>query len=611
MILAFSSSYFLARYLQFEPEPLIRIALFFLLIMLLKKRVDTGRGLKKHEAACLTAFSFLLTLSLVLGYHIVIEGSTYTGLLTENYISPYSVIDMVAFALMLPGVYLIFSTLFMFMKTAAASKKCTPPRGRKNIENMSIKNVLLFAAILFVAWIPYLLVYWPGFIFGDSLSSLNQAMGNSAWSNHHPFLYTLFIKACLQVGYALGFGSTGGCALYSLIQMAFMAICFGYLFSWILARTHIRKAWGYALAVLFGGTPYVATYSIAMWKDPIFSASLVVLSLLLMDFALSKGTVAKTSRWWIPAYAAFLTIAVFTRGNGLYIAVFLLTSLLVFLTASRKEPASFKGSALASTITALVILVAIAVTGPVYNKIGVAPGSKAESYGVFLNQMARVAAFGGDMSESDRAYMNEMLPLESYPSTYSPCCIDSLKWDAQFNNDVLEQDFFSHWFSMLLKNPGTYFQAWELQTFGFWTVNQPAVNHFASNIASGMPRNTNPQYESGATSIGIYPANKLSIDGLRTYFSQDEWSVPIGMIHWGLMYLALCLVLLNKKRWLLSLVPSFGLFATLLIASPIWYWPRYGATEQFLIPFYLALIVLAVQQEGGGTLNPSEQKLKG
>ena len=45
---------------------------------------------------------------------------------------------------------------------------------------------------------------------------------------------------------------------------------------------------------------------------------------------------------------------------------------------------------------------------------------------------------------------------------------------------------------------------------------------------------------------------------------------------------------------LLALAPSLGLIATLLLASPIWYWPRYGAAVQFLLPVYLMFFLLIV-----------------
>ena len=38
---------------------------------------------------------------------------------------------------------------------------------------------------------------------------------------------------------------------------------------------------------------------------------------------------------------------------------------------------------------------------------------------------------------------------------------------------------------------------------------------------------------------------------------------------------------------------------TLLIGSPIYYWPRYGALLQFSIPYYAALLMLLFRQKDG------------
>lgn len=49
----------------------------------------------------------------------------------------------------------------------------------------------------------------------------------------------------------------------------------------------------------------------------------------------------------------------------------------------------------------------------------------------------------------------------------------------------------------------------------------------------------------------------------------------------------------GRGKWVLFLVPSLALVGTLVVVSPIWYWPRYGAALQFLIPLYIAIAVSA------------------
>ena len=72
----------------------------------------------------------------------------------------------------------------------------------------------------------------------------------------------------------------------------------------------------------------------------------------------------------------------------------------------------------------------------------------------------------------------------------------------------------------------------------------------------------------------------------------DSWSVPISWLFWTVLYLSICLLAAGKGRWVFALIPSIILVATLAIASPIYYWPRYGAALQFLIPMYVLVFFL-------------------
>lgn len=64
-----------------------------------------------------------------------------------------------------------------------------------------------------------------------------------------------------------------------------------YIISVMLAllQNEIAKKFLVILIMFYGITPYFAQMSIAMWKDPIFSVTLAVLTVMLMDVLLSKG----------------------------------------------------------------------------------------------------------------------------------------------------------------------------------------------------------------------------------------------------------------------------------------------------------------------------------
>ena len=207
---------------------------------------------------------------------------------------------------------------------------------------------------------------------------------------------------------------------------------------------------------------------------------------------------------------------------------------------------------------------------------------------MMLNQMARVAAYGGNMSETDRDYLEEILPLSDYPELYRPCCIDRFKWDPRVNTAGLySRRFYTTWLSLLLQNPLRYWEAWQLDSYGFWSVNQPDINGRGSVISLEDVYN----FQSGG---------ELQIGSGRIRFpAQDEgglplprraWSLPLGILNWLLLLTALVLSLRGESRMISTLAPSFGILAGLLLGTPIWYLPRYELPLQLLCPLYLLLL---------------------
>lgn len=456
---------------------------------------------------------------------------------------------------------------------------------------LGVRWVLLLSAIVFLGWIPYMVIYWPGFIFGDSLSSLSQAMGWTALSNHHPVAYTIYLKCWLKFAGVLGLDSTVGVGLSSMFQSVLMSLGFGLLARWAVVRGGIRPVAGIVIALVFSMTPYIATYGIALWKDPLFSSAVVVFSICLADHVWSKGEIAQ-NRSWIALLLASSLVMVFFRNNGVYILFGALVLLTIFLIVKSRLRYA-KGSCRVIGCMAAILLVFGIVTGPIYSFGGVVPSEASESVGIPLNQMARVVALDGDMSESDREYMNSIYPLEEYKSTYTPCCTDNLKWAPGFNNSALNEGLWRHWASMLVRNPNAYFQAWELQTYGFWAVNPGNSDHLWSwNINGGVPRNANAAYVDQLVPYGI-ESNPAALDeSWNEMLPMDSWSVPISWLFWTVLYLSICLLAAGKGRWVFALIPSIILVATLAIASPIYYWPRYGAALQFLIPMYALVFFL-------------------
>lgn len=539
--------------------------------------------------ACCLVISLVFSFVLVLGAHIRVTEPVIAGGIYENYIEPYSALDVVAFWVMSALVFWVLSVLVQLSCHCRCRVFCEDSlRGNDGGSSIRLLSVALRGLVIFLLYIPFFLRYCPGLFFGDTFSSFAQIMGWNPLSNHHPVAFTLMMGVCIKAAGLFGLGPSAGVASLTVLQMACVASTFGYLSIWVTSRLGVSSRWSWLPVALFGLSRYCALYSVALWKDPLFSCCLVLMVTMLVDVVMEKDS--KSGALRLLVFGALALGVMLLRNNGLYICAALFVVLAINEVLGRLGRISLMGSGSRLAIPlGIAIAACLAITGPVYSVMGVVPSEDVESAGIPLAQMARVAALDGDMSESDRSYMNELLPLDRYKEVYHPSFIDPLKWNDDFNSDHLKGGFWAHWVSMFLRNPSTYFEAWELQTFGFWAPNVKGVDGLPENFLMGAPYNL---MADGESSAGVGFRNLLAPlgDGVDKAFGLSAWSISGAVVFWLLVLSAVLLVSRGRPRFALPLLPFLLLYGTLFIASPIWYWPRYIVAAQFGLPVVLVVV---------------------
>lgn len=538
---------------------------------------------------CCLVLSLVFSLVLVLGAHIVVTEPVIAGGICENYIESYSALDIVAFCVMSALVFWVLSALVQL-----SSRLCCCSYSEDTLRmdgggsSIRVLSVAVRALVIFLLYLPFFLRYCPGLFFGDTFSSFAQIMGWNPLSNHHPVAFTMMMAACIKIAGLMGMGPSAGAALLTVFQMACVASMFGYLSIWVTSRLGVSSRWSWLLVAFFGLSRYCALYSVALWKDPLFSCCLVLVVTMLADAVMGKGSWSSVLRLLV--FGALALGVMLLRNNGLYICAALFVALAIVAVLNRlgriapMEPAPRLAVSLG-----LAFVTCLVITGPVYSAMGVVPSEAVESAGIPLAQMARVAALDGDMSESDRSYMNELLPLDRYKEVYRPSLIDPLKWNEDFNAEHLVDGFWTHWASMLSRNPSIFFEAWELQTFGFWAPNVKGADGLPENFLMGVPYNL---VADAKASTGVSFRNLLAPlgDDVDVAIGLSAWSIPGAVVFWLLMFSTALLVSCGRARFALPLLPFLLLYGTLFIASPIWYWPRYIVAAQFGLPAVLVVV---------------------
>lgn len=566
------------------------------------------------------AMSLLFAALETAGSHVVATvPDLYGARMGEVFLAPATWWDVLRF---LVAAALFRAALAICRRAAAALARrlrVRAPRRPAPLERVPARRLFAVALALFACYVPYLLAWWPGFVFADTVSSIWQHLGIAPLSNHHPVAYTAFLGAFMDAARALGLSNGTGLAMATAAQMAFLALTLGYLACWIGVRMGLaprpRRALEAGLVALFGLAPYYASYAIAMWKDPLFSMGVVWLSVLTADHVLLGARSA-----WGPGRTAGLAAAalltMFTRNNGLCIVGLLALALGADALRGRRarpgqEPsrasrrASLPGmrpvAALACCAVAFIL-----VSGPVYDAMGVRKDTERESYGILLNQVARVVATGGSLTDGDRAYLDRLLPIDRWAQAYTPTNADHVKGAEGFDQAVLSEGFLGRWASIGLCNPRAYLEAWALETFGFWTVSNPIIWSYDANVSGGGVMNDQAAYRDMLAGMGIRFRDLLGPAG-RALRPEDGWSVPVAAAAWVAAAGAVIAADRGCSRSWLPIVPSAALMLTLLVATPIHYWPRYAAALHFLLPLFLAWPVIAGERDAGDQGQPEEQ----
>jgi hypothetical protein len=432
------------------------------------------------------------------------------------------------------------------------------------------KAFILRCAIIFICWLPYLIVFLPGLLGHDIYNQIVQAMGDSILSNHHPIFTTWLFGIFIRFGILLGSANIG-ILLYSLFQMIIAATAFSYVLHYM-AKQNIHIYVQTLTLLFFMLYPVNAFYSIVMWKDTLFSVVFMLLTLKTIQmvsqperfFKLKKNVLAFS----LLAVALFLT-----RHNGLYILLALLPVLLLGFSRYWKSLLTIIGIVAISFVSMQIIIIALDIRRT----------SIREALSIPLQQIARtVSEHGDELPDNDKALIASIMPYEQLPELYSPTISDPVK--SRFNEAAFRAEkgtYISLWVRLFIKYPVTYLEAFLCHTHGYWypDIDKGIVtrNYFRENNYGIHPWRIVPTFVNNVLS-GIF---------VFRVFPAVSMLISIGFAVWITIILALILMLKKKYKMLLVFLPVFLLWLT-CIASPVSGAFRYVYGLFLVLPLYIS-----------------------
>lgn len=148
---------------------------------------------------------------------------------------------------------------------------------------------LPYLLTLAIAWLPWLILTWPGSMRDDTLAQYLQSSGLHHYYTQHPLFDTLTFGLFWHIGSALGSPLIGQ-ALYTVTQAVLLAAGCALLLCYI--RKIGSPRWLIGLGLVYLATDYVVVGAItAMGKDSLHAVFYLPLAVLFVEACLTRGSV--------------------------------------------------------------------------------------------------------------------------------------------------------------------------------------------------------------------------------------------------------------------------------------------------------------------------------
>ncbi|CAK8053671.1 DUF6020 family protein [Eupransor demetentiae] len=476
--------------------------------------------------------------------------------------------------------------------------------------SLSSKYRYLIPVGLALAWLPYLLLTWPGVLTWDGADQLNsffqvampaqnihfygidynQLNQQFYLSNHHPYLTSLILGNLFDFGKLLA-GTNGGTAAIVGFDYLLLVTTLS-LLVWKIGRFSRGTAWiTWAFFAFFPAFPIMV---VSVNKTALALAALALFIVAALSyFQHAKGVVGFT---FFTLAAIFLLLV---RNDSLLLLIFYLLALLCLRISGWKK--QFAGLILALACWA-------AWSKLLLPAASVLPTESVEVMALPSQQMARVLKENpSGVSYTERQELAKFADTKLMRNSYNPLFYDPVKhsiyyypknfWqkgkDYQSNMDLVKGNYFNQhkadylklWWQIGQKNLGLYFAAGFNDAYQYFTpVHNPVQSDLA--LVGGLVPYENTTLFKGYSARHSKQAQGYQ-DKLNRLYQRTGWNWLFKSGLWGLLMLLLLGTAIQARAKLAILLASLGL-AVLAIAtiSPV------NGLNRYIYPLYLLIPVV-------------------
>lgn len=566
---------------SFNGNSVLYVGIFILLVNVLKKVFQIN---DKRMIICTSIISIIFSMFEIVGFSI----NNYMDL--SGIFESYNTIFKAIFS-MFGYFVVIFSSLMLLFnylnnKISGLNNKVATKQSKFLKTNKA--SFFIVWGIIFVAWIPYFLKYYPGLTTSDSINQIYQAIGVTQISNHHPIMHTLIISICMHIGNNL-LNYNFGLAIYSIVQMLIMSAIFSFSI-YYMAKKELPKYIIIIATIFYAFYPVNGLFSIIMWKDVIFAGLILLFTICISELYFSEEKFLK-SRLKKLLFILSIFLVIMFRNNGLYVVILILPFILLSYKNHWKK---------LLLIFIIPIIIASIIKGPIYSSLNIKEGQVREALSIPMQQLARVTKNKEDrLTQTEKNSIRRFIQTDNIAHLYNPILSDPIK--NHFNSEEFSEnkvEFLKLWVELFFKYPVEYIESFMCNSYGYW---YPEATNWVANRT--MEPNDLGLYDDGIINGKIVE----KIDSLieRRNIPIISMLFSIGFTFWMIIvFLIYCIYKKDYKKILIYL-PVLILWLTTL-ASPVFCEFRYVYSMFTCIPI---LIVINFRSNKGEIKNGKNRSI--
>lgn len=522
---------------------------------------------KLYDKNC---FKATLIFSIIFSF-IMIFGKQVYALQDNNYLSIWDgLLTFKNTLIFLGNMSLIYVILINILLVMINYKNKVNKKEKKRWSNKKV--FIVSAIIILLGWLPYYLALFPGTVSPDSIGELTIITnGFVSISDHHPIVHVLFMTLPYNLGKFVFGSPNAGVALISIFQSVIMASIFAYSVLFL----YKRKISSILLVGLLGFYtlfPMHGFYSVVMWKDVLFAGMFLLFTIECIKLVENYKNNNINFKNLI-SFVIVSILCIFFRNNAVYMYVLLSIVTLIMMKKYFK---------ILLITFSIVLGTYLVVKGPIFNLLDVQKSSSSEYIGMPLQQIGRMAFKDAKFNDKQTKLLNELMSIEKMKEQYNPRVSDGIKFSKHYNVEVFDEnklDYAKLWLELVIEYPAVAVEAYANSTLGYW---YPNVMYWS--VANNIWENELGIYEDSLLPENV-KSKILSIEDRNRPLIAISWS--IGLWFWILSLLIYIAIKRGKLISVYPLLPSVGIWITMMVASPVFGEFRYVYCVISTIPLLL------------------------